>query len=74
MYSMFLSYLSKNFINSKRSKSVIDKGVWILDDKCNIYYHWLLDSLQRYMLLDESSKNYPVLIPKIMRINLLLSI
>ena len=54
----------KNFINSKRSKFVIDKGVWILDDKCNIYYHWLLDSLQRYMLLDESSKNYPVLIPK----------
>ena len=56
--------LIKNIVNSKKSESTIENGVWILDDKCNIYYHWLLDSLQRYMLLDKESKNLPVLIPK----------
>jgi len=54
----------KNIINSRfEDKQTHEEGIWIFDDKANIYYHWLLDSLQRYILIPKEFKNFPILIP-----------
>ena len=49
---------------SKKRKTY-NQGIWIFDDKVNVYYHWLFDSLQRYLLIPERYKDYPVLVPQI---------
>ena len=54
----------KNFLNAKGTKESINEGIWILDDKASNYYHWLLDSLQRYILIPNKYKHFPILIPK----------
>ena len=54
----------KNLINSRfEDKQTYEEGIWIFDDKANIFYHWLLDSLQRYILVPKEFKNFPILIP-----------
>ena len=54
----------KNTLISMKKKETIQKGIWILDDKASNYYHWLLDSLQRYILVPNKYRNFPILIPK----------
>ena len=49
---------------SKKRKTY-NQGIWIFDDKVDVYYHWLFDSLQRYLLIPERYKDYPVLVPEI---------
>tara|TARA_B100002019_G_scaffold293502_1_gene321617 strand:- start:9718 stop:10716 length:999 start_codon:yes stop_codon:yes gene_type:complete len=54
----------KNIFKAKGSKETIKEGIWIFDDKASNYYHWLLDSLQRYILIPNKYQHFPILIPK----------
>ena len=57
---------SKNF---DYSLEVIEKGIWITNEKSNRYFHWMLDAGQRIQLCIENINeqdllNYKFLIPK----------
>lgn len=54
----------KNLILTKNSKSVIDKGIWITDNKSSVYFHWLCDAMCRRTILPNKFDDYPVLLPE----------
>jgi len=55
----------KVFIRSNKGKNeIINNGIWIVDNKSNVYFHWICDALARYQNLPNKYKHYPVLIPK----------
>ena len=48
--------LFKNFFK-KVDYEVIENGVWVLDEKSGMYFHWMLDSLQRLELFKITINN-----------------
>lgn len=58
---IFLKELfSKN--NSKKI-SILDKGMWILDEKSFHYFHWFCDTLPRFIQARDFNNEYPLIIP-----------
>ena len=64
--------LIKNILKSNKQITEIEYGLWILDDKVNVYYHWLFDSLQRYFLLPEELQKHPIMIPEVYKNNFII--
>lgn len=55
--------IAKNYIISKSSKTIyIEKGLWFTDHKSHVYFHWLLDSLQRAEASHDYHDKYPLLV------------
>ncbi len=50
--------------NHKTNKSVIKRGLWILDEKSFHYFHWFCDSLPRFIQAKNVNNKYPILLPK----------
>ena len=48
--------LFKNFFK-KVDYEVIENGIWVLDEKSSMYFHWMLDSLQRLELFKITINN-----------------
>ena len=59
-----LKRILKGFIISRKSKEKLDKGIWFTDHKSHIYFHWILDSLQRAQVSSVLNKDYPLLVPE----------
>lgn len=54
----------KSFITSKKKIEYIDKGIWFTDHKSHVYFHWILDSLQRAEMSASFNDEFPFLIPE----------
>lgn len=63
-----------NLIKSKNSSTVIDKGIWITDNKSSVYFHWLCDAMGRWTILPSKFDDYPVLLPEKYEINWIIEI
>lgn len=48
--------LFKNF-SKKVDYEIIENGLWVIDDKSSMYFHWMLDSLQRLELFKITINN-----------------
>ena len=53
---------TKNLLKIRKFKK-ISSGVWITDNKSNIYFHWFCDVLQKIVLI-ENLENKKLLIPE----------
>ena len=54
----------KSFLSSKKKIEYIDKGIWFTDHKSHVYFHWILDSLQRAEMSSDFNNEYPLLVPE----------
>ena len=54
----------KSWLTSDKNKIIIEKGIWFTDHKSHVYFHWLMDSLQRAEISFEYQKEYPLLLPE----------
>ncbi len=54
----------KSFISSKKKIEHIDKGIWFTDHKSHVYFHWILDSLQRAEMSINFNDEFPLLVPE----------
>ena len=61
--------LVKNLIKSENSTLVIEKGIWITDNKSSVYFHWLCDAMGRRTILPVKYNDYLVLIPEKFELN-----
>lgn len=53
----------KNYLLSKSTNvETIDKGMWFTDHKSHVYFHWMLDSLQRAKASENFNQDYPLLV------------
>lgn len=57
--------LLKNLIKVEYETLNIENGIWIYDDKATTYYHFIFDTLQRYLMVSDKYKNYFVLVPEV---------
>ena len=53
----------KNFMLSKNKIEYIENGIWVTDHKSTVYFHWILDSFQRLILVKEKNNDFPILLP-----------
>ena len=54
----------KNIFKTKKSNQILDKGIWVTDNKTSVYFHMLCDALTRFIFLPEKiKKNYPIFLP-----------
>lgn len=61
-FKKILKETIKNFLKIRKFK-IISSGVWITDNKSNIYFHWLCDALQKIVLI-ENLENTKLLLPE----------
>jgi hypothetical protein len=61
-FKKILKETVKNFLKIRKFK-IISSGVWITDNKSNIYFHWLCDALQKIVLI-KNLENKKILIPE----------
>jgi len=54
----------KSFITTEKKIVHIDKGIWFTDHKSHVYFHWILDSLQRAEVSSDFNNEYPFLVPE----------
>ena len=54
----------KNYSISNKNEIIIEKGIWFTDHKSHVYFHWILDSLQRAEISYKYQKEYPLLVPE----------
>ena len=54
----------KSFTPSKKKIEHIDKGIWFTDHKSHVYFHWILDSLQRAEMSLNFNDEFPFLVPE----------
>ena len=84
-YNKYTNFSKKKFINKLRDFKKyklyqndvikIKSGIWILDNKSQIYGHFLNDAMCRLIMIPDSIKqSYKILLPKILEINCILLI
>ena len=54
----------KSYIVSRNNIKIIDKGIWFTDHKSHVYFHWVLDALQRAQVANILNSEYPLLVPE----------
>ncbi len=54
----------KSFLYSDKKIEHIDKGIWFTDHKSHVYFHWILDSLQRAEMSINFNDEFPFLVPE----------
>ncbi len=65
----------KNIFKTKNSNQILDKGIWVTDNKTSVYFHMLCDSLTRFIFLPDNIKqNYPILLPVKYNLNWIIEI
>jgi len=57
--------LLKNLFKAEYEVQNIENGIWIYDDKATTYYHFIFDTLQRYLMVSDRYKNFYVLVPEV---------
>jgi len=62
-----IKLLIKGLATVFNKKIVIFKGIWIFDNKSDVYFHFLIDSLSRAIMADEYKDEYLILIPESQR-------
>ncbi len=54
----------KNYLLSTKKVKTIEKGTWFTDNKSHVYFHWILDALERSELAIDYLDEYPLLVPE----------
>lgn len=62
-FSKKIKVTAKNLFFVKRGSIKFDSGIWIVDSKSENFGHWIIDAMCRLMLVPESYKKYPVILP-----------
>lgn len=59
-----IKIIFKNYLHSSKKVRIIEKGTWFIDNKSHVYFHWILDALERSELAIDYLNEYPLLIPE----------
>ncbi len=50
-------------LNLIKKRKIIAAGIWIIDNHSFAYYHWLVESLTRLVIISDEEKEYPIILP-----------
>ena len=59
-----IKIILKNYFMSSKKVRTIEKGTWFTDNKSHVYFHWILDALERCELAIDYLDEYPLLVPE----------